>query len=197
MTDQTSPLSPPSAAPAPAPSVAPGPAAPTPATATDILAAPLTPEAARLQIDTLKGDKEFYARLNSDKPEIKAAALEAWRKLHIAAYPPPPQVTLENVKDIHGNQEVMRRSERMESGLAVLRAMGVTDPASLDEVRKQVPVAAAEQQFAREEIARLKSDRAWVRRYLDGDREARAIFTRLHQVISLPTARTPTTYPVK
>jgi hypothetical protein len=190
MTDQT-----PSSAPAPtavpATTVAPAP------TATDLLSAPLTPEAARLQIDTLKGDKEFYARLNSDKPEIKAAALEAWRKLHLTAFPPPPQVTLENVKDVHGNQEVMRRSERMESGIAALRAMGITEQAALDEIRRGQPVAAAEQQFAREEIARLKSDRAWVRKYLDGDREARAIFTRLHQVISLPTASTKTTYPLK
>jgi hypothetical protein len=179
---------------APATSVAP--AAPQP-TATDLLSAPLTPEAARLQIDALKGDKEFYARLNSDKPEIKAAALEAWRKLHFQGYPPPPQVTLENVTDLPGNHEAIRRSERMESGIAALRAMGITDQAALDEVRRGQAVAAGEQAFAREEIARLKQDRAWVRRYLDGDRVAREQFTRLHMVISLPTASTATTYPVK
>jgi hypothetical protein len=187
MTDQTPPLSPPAAA---SPSVAP---AASPPTAADLLSAPLAPEAARLQIDTLKGDKEFYARLNSDKAEVKAAALEHWRTLHRNAFPPAPTATPE---DIHGNQEIMRRSERMESGLAALRAMGLTDPAALDEIRRSQPVAAAEQQFAREEITRLKQDKAWVRRYLDGDRAAREQFTRLHMVISLPTATTPTTYPV-
>ena len=135
---------------APATDVAP--AAPAP-TATDLLSAPLTIEAARLQIDTLKGDKDFYGRLNSDKPEIKAAALEEWRRLHSVAFPPPPQVTLENVKDIYGNQEVMRRSERMESGLAQLRQMGITDPASLDEIRRGQPVAASREAKKRHVLA--------------------------------------------
>jgi hypothetical protein len=172
-------------------------AAPPLRTATDLLSAPLTPEAALQAIEEGKADKDFYKRLHSNDPKIAGEAKAYWNALFKAAYPTPPQATLENVEDVHGNQEVMRRSERMESGLAALRAMGITDQAALDEVRRQQPVAADEQQFAREEITRLKQDKAFVRRYLDGDREARAIFTRLHQVISLPTARTATTYPTK
>ena len=187
MTDPTAPLSPTPVAPA-APA----------ATTTDLFAAPLTPEAARLQIESLKLDSTFYRDgLNNPDPKIAAAAKARWSELHKTAFPPPPQVTIDNVNDAHENQHARRLAERMELGIAALRQMGITDPKALDEVRRQQPVAAAEQEIAREEIAQLKADKAWVRRYLDGDREAKALFTRLHQVISLPTSREKTTYPVK
>jgi hypothetical protein len=44
---------------------------------------------------------------------------------------------------------------------------------------------------------KVKRDKAWVRRYLDGGREESTAFTRLHQIICLPTAKTSTKYPVK
>jgi hypothetical protein len=171
-------------------------------TASDILAAPsaavpLTPEAARQAIESRKSDKEFYKRLSSPDAQVKATALEEWGKLHEAAFPAPPQLTPENIKDLPAHHQAIRAAQMMEQGIAAVRQMGVTDPKALDEIRRQQPVAAAEQEFAREEIARLKRDKVWVRKYLDGDREASAAFTRLHQIISLPTAKTATTYPVK
>jgi hypothetical protein len=188
MTDPTAPLSPPAPAPGAAAPPAPAPAAP---------AAPLSVEDARAAIEVRKADKEFYKRLNAPDPEVSGAARREWDALHEAGYPPLPEITLESIKDLPANHELRRNAEQMDRHLLQLRQMGVRDPVALDEVRRGQPIAAAEQQDARDEIASLKRDKAWVRRYLDGGREESERFTRLHKVISLPTARTPTTYPVK
>jgi hypothetical protein len=154
-------------------------------------------EDARAAIDARKSDKEFYKRLTAPDPEVKGAALREWDALHKQAYPPPPEISLESIKDLPANHELRRQAERMNSGLAALLQQADLSPQMQEEIRRQQPIAAAEQQAARDEIARLKRDKAWVRRYLDGDREANTRFTRLHQVISLPTAVSATTYPVK
>jgi hypothetical protein len=181
MTDPTAPLSP-------------------PVTTTDVLTAPAGPlsvDDALATIEIRKSDKGFYKRLTAPDPEVKGAALREWYALHEQAYPRPPTPTLESIKDLPANHELRRQAERMNSGLAALLQQADLTPQMQEEIRRQQPIAAGEQQAARDEIARLKRDKAWVRRYLDGDREANTRFTRLHQVISLPTARTPTTYPVK
>jgi hypothetical protein len=64
-----------------------------------------------------------------------------------------------------------------------------------DEIRRQQPIAAAEQQQARDEIARLKRDREWTKRLLNGGRDETSRWTRLHQIITMPTATTAVTYP--
>jgi hypothetical protein len=188
MTDPIAPSSPPAAA---------TPAAASPAASDLTGGATLTMEAARATIETRKADKEFYKRLNAPDPEVKSAALREWHELHQAAYPPPPEITLESIKDLPANHELRRQAERMNSGIAALLQQADLTPAMQEEIARQQPIAAAEQQAARDEIARLKRDKAWVRKYLDGDREANTRFTRLHQVISLPTAAGATTYPVK
>jgi hypothetical protein len=191
MTDPTAPSSPPAAAAAATPAAA-------PPAATDLLnGGQATMEAAREAIKAHAADKEFYKRLTAQDPEVKSAALAEWTKLHQTAYPPPPEITLDSIKDLPANHELRRQAERMNSGIAALLQQADLTPAMQEEIARQQPIAAAEQQAARDEIARLKRDKAWVRNYLDGDRAANTQFTRLHQVISLPTSRTPTTYPVK
>jgi hypothetical protein len=51
------------------------------------------------------------------------------------------------------------------------------------------PVAAAEKQIARDRIELMKTDKAFVRRLLDGDQQAKSEWTRMHQIISLPPLR--------
>jgi hypothetical protein len=44
------------------------------------------------RIEQLKGDKEFYAKLNSNDAAIKAAAHQEWSGLHKTAFPAPAAV---------------------------------------------------------------------------------------------------------
>jgi hypothetical protein len=112
-------------------------------------------------------------------------------------FPPPSQITLENTKDAVAAQEELRSSQMMEGKIASLLKVADLSPAMQEEIRRQQPIAADEQKFARQEIDRLKRDKGFVRKLLDGDRQASSDWTRLHQIITLPTAKTPTTYPVR
>jgi hypothetical protein len=184
--------------PATAPAIAPAGAAPSPAPASSSVGGTPTydspsAEAARQTIRDRIADREFGARLL----KREEAAMREWQSLHSAGFPPLQQTTLENVQDLAANDELRRQSEQMESGIAALLKIADLTPRQQDEIRRQQPIAEWEQKVARQEIERLKRDKAWVRRYLEGGREENTTFTRLHQIISLPTARTATTYPVK
>ena len=79
-------------------------AAPATPPAADSAAPPLTPEAARAQIATRIGDKEFGKKLLASDPAARAE----WDALHKAGYPAAPQIT--SVEDAN-SQAAARAAE--------------------------------------------------------------------------------------
>jgi hypothetical protein len=159
------------------------------ATVTDLLNQPLTPDIARQRIGERLANPEFRDRyLKND--QVAAAEM---RSLHEALFPAPSVQSAEEVSKQMDAREVAFTDQR----IAGLLKIADLSPAMQDEIRRQQPIAADEQKFAREEIARLKRDKGFTRKLFDGDREANTAWTRLHQIVSLPTASTKTTYPVK
>lgn len=174
-------------------SASPSAAPPSTVASSDVLGAQPSPEDARQMIKDRIADPDFRTRLLKQDP----AAKQDWDAIHNAAFPPPPQVTLEDAAQLPEYHEARRQFEATENGIAALLKVADLTPAQQDEIRRRQPIAKAEQDWARKEIDRLKRDKSFVRKYLDGDRDAGTLFTRLHQMITLPTAATPTTYPVK
>jgi hypothetical protein len=152
-------------------------------------------QSARTEIETLKADKSFYKLLLEEKERgVSGPANQKWADLHRTGWPAPTAVASQD--DVNAQLQ-SRAAEQMNGSIAALLKIANLSPAMQEEFRRQQPVAKWEQDFAREEIQRLKRDVAFVRRYLNGDREASTIFTRMHLLISMPTATTTTTYPVK
>src|ERR1700738_1021749 len=91
----------------PAPASAPAPAPGSPG-ASDLLAAQMSPEAARETIKGLTTSKEFYAKLKAECP----VARQYWRDLHKAGFPAPEGDAASIVA-----QTVRREAEQRESFL--------------------------------------------------------------------------------
>lgn len=160
---------PPRSAPAPVVPPAPDP----------ITAAFNQPEAvqARAQIDTLKGDKEFYAKLQQKDP----AAHRLWSDLHKSGFPAPAEIRSQ--ADVE-SQASARNAEFWNNHIAALRAQFPLTPNQEAEIRSGI-VDAAAHRWATEEKQRLISDRAWRTRYFDGDRQARLDWGLVLQILSL------------
>jgi hypothetical protein len=150
-------------------------------------------ETARQEIKNRIADPDFRTRYLAREEN----AMREWFDLHRTGYPSPAAINMENASAVIAGQEEARRSEQTEWKLATYLKIADLPPAAQEEIRRQQPISATEQQWAREELSRLKRDKGFVRKLLDGDRAASSDWTRLHQIITLPTATGATTYPVK
>jgi hypothetical protein len=137
----------------------------------------MTPEAARAEIETLKGDKAFYARLQQQEADAHAR----WRGLHARAYPTPSAITSE--ADVH-NQAVARREQGWSDFLAWQRQLYGLNEEQLTEMRTGIctPEVRA---WAVEEKERLLRDAAWHQRFKSGEREARNHWGRVVGILGL------------
>jgi hypothetical protein len=137
---------------------------------------PQTREAALAEIETLKSDKVWYQQLRAGSVEAK----ERWNALQKVAFAPPVITSPEDV----AAQEAGRREDAMNSYVAGLKTQWSVTPENEKEIRAGV-IREQERNWALEEKARLIKDRAFYRKLLDGDREAKDRWGRVVAMISL------------
>lgn len=145
---------------------------------------PATPEAAAARMTVLHQDPAFMQRVEARDPEAFAEHLKLWRIQHgLPAEPQPPQA----LPDVFGqqNERVLRETETRAD---MLRADGLGDE-QIYQILNGRPQPLEERRWHEQELARLKRDQTWVKRYFEGDREARWQM-RLHTAaLTLPIAR--------
>ncbi len=153
-----------SVTPAPAPA-----AAPTPAAA-DLLQPPpaMTVDQALARKAELFGTAGFAQRVAAGDPEAK----KQWKEVTAALSPKVDQST----------QEGRDYAQRM-AGLSVLKNKADLSDAAWDWAAGRGPVSPAEKEKAIFAKQRLFKDKAWVTKYLDGDREANSLLTQIHLVL--------------
>ncbi len=153
-----------SVTPAPAPA-----AAPTPAAA-DLLQPPpaMTVDQALARKAELFGTAGFAQRVAAGDPEAK----KQWKEVTAALSPKVDQST----------QEGRDYAQRM-AGLSVLKNKADLSDAAWDWAAARGPVSPAEKEKAIFAKQRLFKDKAWVTKYLDGDREANSLLTQIHLVL--------------
>jgi hypothetical protein len=133
---------------------------------------PATPEAAMVRLDTIKADPEWRAAFV--KGDIKATTehAELFRIIYSGADQP--------------TQEAARAKEERTQLVNHYRSFAEIN----DDVAKMViedsSVSADERQRVEQEWQRLKSDPAWVRAWLSGDRQARTQKTLIDIVMARP-----------
>jgi hypothetical protein len=153
---------------------APGTASPaatlTPAAA-DLLQPPaaMTVEQAQAKRAELFGKAGFAQRVVSGDSE----AVKQWREVTRALRPPVDQSTEEG-----------RQYEQNQSGLAILKAKADLPDEVWDWAAAKGPVSADEKLKAVQAKERLFKDKAWVAKYLDGDRAANSELTRINLVLA-------------
>jgi hypothetical protein len=161
MTD--SPIAAPDAAPAVAPASVP---------AVDTL----TPDAARAEIETLKGDKSFYDRLMAKDPDASAR----WAGLHKQGFPSAPPVTPEQMT----TQDAARLEQSWSEYFAWIGQRQPLTPEQQAEMRNG-KVNADLHAWAAQEKDRLVKDKAFYRKFLDGDRSANRDWQIVTNILSL------------
>jgi hypothetical protein len=137
----------------------------------------MSQEQALAAIEARKGDKEFYNRLQKQDP----AAHQEWRGLHARAFPAPTQITKD--QDVL-NQEAARREQGWSEYLAMVKQDISLSPEQEATVRAG-EIDEALYQRALQDKARLVKDRAWYRRLMDGDVQARQQWAWVKLVLSL------------
>lgn len=152
-----------------------------PPTAGDLLAAPMTPEAARQAIEERKADKDFYKRLSGNDAELKAAAMAEWTKLHQTAYPAPQQIA--STEDVN-SQAAARNAERWNSYIGSLKTRFPLSAEQEAEIRGGV-IPAEAHAWAREEKDRLIKDPGFRTKLLSGDRAANRDWGLVTSMLSL------------
>jgi hypothetical protein len=156
--------------------------APAPApTASDLTGQTLAPEAARARIEELKGNKEFYAKIQ----QKDLAAHREWRELHRQGYPAAVQVA--SVEDVQ-SQEAQRNAEQWNGYIAAVKAQFPLTAEQETEIRSGV-VDARVRDWAENEKQRMLKDRGFRTKYFDGDRAAAKDWGLVVQILSLKPVR--------
>jgi hypothetical protein len=125
--------------------------------------------AARATIEQRKGDKDFYKAMVAERERgVMGPASQEWAALHKTGYPSPPAI--QSQADID-QQATGRNAEMWNSYIADLKTRFPLTEQQEAEIRSGI-VDEKSHKWAQEEKARLIKDRAFYRRYLDGDRAA-------------------------
>jgi hypothetical protein len=153
---------------APAPSTS-----PVAAPASEVMAPQtLTPEVAHAQIQALTGDKDFWNRLK----QKDASAHQEWARLHKAAYPSDASAA---------GQEQARTAESWNQYVAGIKQSvpGLSEQQEA-EIRAGVTNKQSHEWAVREKELMIK-DRAFRVRLLDGDRDAKELWTRVNAILAM------------
>lgn len=137
----------------------------------------LTPEAARAEIEALKGDNSFYKRLVVEKDE---ASNSRWSALHKQAFPAPAPLTPEQMPA----HEAARIEQDWNNYFSFIGQRFPLNAEQQAEIRNGV-VNADLHKWAQEEKGRLIKDRGFYRKLLDGDRQANKDWGIVTSVLSL------------
>jgi hypothetical protein len=120
---------------------------------------------------SMLGDANFRSRVVAGDSQ----ATKQWRDVNRALNPPVDQTTAE------GKQY----AQRMDS-LAYFKAKADLPDAVYDQVAADGPVSLKERQDAQFARERYFKDKAWMRRYLDGDRQANSEMTIINMILGSP-----------
>jgi hypothetical protein len=137
------------------------------------------PEAvsARAEIKDRIADKEFGAKLLR-KDE---AATKEWDALHKAGYPAPQQIT--SADDVQA-QAAARNEKEWSTFIAALGTQWQITPEQISELRNGV-VREDIRNIALQRRDAMVKDKAWYRRLLDGDRQAKEEWSKVVADIGL------------
>jgi hypothetical protein len=138
--------------------------------------------AARAEIQTKIGDKEFYKALIAEKERgLSGPASQAWAALHKAGYPSPNAIT--SPEDA-AKQADARNSEQWNSYIGALKQQFPLAANQIAEIKEGI-VNSELRQAAVEMKDRLVRDKAFYRRLVDGDVDARTEWARLGIILSM------------
>jgi hypothetical protein len=155
---------------------APAPAAPAP-TATDVLAAQMSPEQARETIKGLIHDKDFYAKLKAEDPRAR----QYWGDLHKAGFPAPDGDTASVLA-----QATRREAQMRESALGTYASLAGFDARQINEIRTRQPVTPEEHDWGVRTKARILADPVMRGKIMAKDMDATNLWFRAVQIASLP-----------
>lgn len=139
--------------------------------ASDLLQQPaaMTPEQAAAKKVELFGKSGFAERVLAGDPD----SVKQWREVTRALRPAVDQTT----------EEGRAYSRNMDS-LSILKAKSDLPDAAWDHIAAGGPVSLAEREKALQAKERNFKDKAWVQRYLDGDRAANSEMTIINATIA-------------
>jgi 5-formaminoimidazole-4-carboxamide-1-beta-D-ribofuranosyl 5'-monophosphate synthetase len=132
---------------------------------------------ARAEIKDRIADKEFGAKLLR-KDE---AATKEWDALHKAGYPAPQQIT--SADDVQA-QAAARNEKEWSTFIAALGTQWQITPEQISELRNGV-VREDIRNIALQRRDAMVKDKAWYRRLLDGDRQAKEEWSKVVADIGL------------
>ena len=133
-------------------------------------APPMTVEQAQAKKAALFGTAGFAQRVLAGDPD----ATKQWKEVTAALSPKVELQTTQKTRDY---------AARM-SGLSILKAKADLPDEVWDHVAAGGPVSPAEKEKAIFAKERLFKDKAWVKRYFDGDREANSTMTNINLILA-------------
>jgi hypothetical protein len=138
----------------------------------------LTPETAAARLEAIKADPAWVSAFS--KGDVKAAAehAELWRVIYSTA-------------DQQTQAAAVAREQRVRL-VERLRSVADINDAVAKQVINDEAVSAQERQWAEERWQQLKSDTAWVKAWLSGDRNARTQKTLIDIVLARPVIKEQT-----
>lgn len=138
--------------------------------------------AARAEIETLKGDKEFYAAMKAERERgLTGPASQKWAALHKSGFPSPTNIASQNDADA---QASARTEQEWNSFFAGLRAMWSVTPEQEAEMRAGV-IREDIRNLALQQRDLMVKDKTFYRRLLDGDMAAKEKWSRVIAAIAL------------
>lgn len=175
-------------------SAAPGVPAAAPAPSWRPAGMPVTPaafdapeaQAARAEIQTKIGDKEFYQVLKAERERgVTGPATTRWAELHKLGWPAPTAITSPN--DVRAQADA-RLEEQWNGYFSALQARFSLTEENRAELRSGV-IKPELHAWARDEKDRLIKDKSFRTRLLDGDRAANQQWGMIVSMLSLRPVR--------
>jgi hypothetical protein len=154
----------------------------TPVTSSDLMSPQTAPqlettqgqrEAAFATLQRLRSDADFKEKyLRRDDATVKA--VEEAHRLTTT----PTKLTVRG-----------RPVEEVASMIGAIENFSSLAPEVVEQLKSGAPVSAEEQKWAKQRKSQLMQDKAWVTKYLDGDRAERQQMILLNAILTSPTSR--------
>jgi hypothetical protein len=127
---------------------------------------PISREAAAQTRAGLMADPEFSKKALAGDKEAQQKLTALWQ-LERGIQPPPPATTADVEKQMVDRLEIDRAAHA-----SALHSSAEFTPEQVHQITNGRPIPLAEQKMAQQRLAVLQKDKAFVMRYLDGDRQA-------------------------
>ena len=134
-----------------------------------------TADDASVRMDRLKADPQFMNRVKAGDAAAFQEHTKLWRIAHgMTPTPQPPRHTGDLMKEMQGH--ALQLAEQHHENLLE----GGIGPEGVYQYMNGRPIPPEEKEIHIREIKRLKSDKEFIRKYLDGNLEARETMRRHH-----------------